>query len=282
MQHAIHRARSLLFVPADRPERYAKALASAADAVVIDLEDAVAAAGKAAAADTLREAWPLLDAGRIALRINAAGTPWHEDNLALCRALQPAAVMWAKAEDPARIGQAGLPSGAVIALIESARGVADVRAIAACEAVGRLALGHVDLQAELGMRCSEDERELDSTRFEIVLASRLAGLTAPIDGVTLDIQSAERVSRAARRAQAFGFGGKLCIHPAQLAPLHAAWQPDAAQVDWARRAIAAAAASTGGAIQIDGVMVDAPVLQLARSIARDAGLEKPNTEGDKP
>lgn len=269
---SIHRARSLLFVPADRPERYAKALASGADAVVIDLEDAVAPEAKAAAASTLRETWPALDASRVALRINAAGTPWHEDNLALCRTLQPAAVMWAKAEDPVRIGQAGLPPGAVIALIESARGVADVRAVAACPAVGRLALGHLDLQADLGMRCSEDERELDSTRFEIVLASRLAGLTAPIDGVTLDIHDTSGVGIAARRAQAFGFGGKLCIHPAQITGLHAAWRPDATQVAWARRVLAAAAASNGGAIQIDGAMVDAPVLQLARTLVRDADL----------
>ncbi len=277
---AIHRARSLLFVPADRPDRYAKALASGADAVVIDLEDAVAATGKAAAAETLREAWPVHEAGRIAIRINAAGTAWHEDNLALCRALQPAAVMWPKAEDPARIEGAGFPAGSTIALIESARGLADVRAIAACTAVGRLALGHLDLQADLGMRASEDERELDSTRFEIVLASRLAGLTPPIDGVTLDIHNAQTLAIAARRAQAFGFGGKLCIHPAQLAPLHAAWRPDAARLEWAKRVIAAVAASKGGAIQIDGAMVDAPVLQLARTIARDADLE--NNEGDKP
>ena len=277
---AIHRARSFLFVPADRPERYAKALASGADAVVIDLEDAVAPEAKTAAADMLRRAWPTLDAGRIAIRINAAGTPWHEDNLALCRALQPAAVMWPKAEEPARTEQAGFPMGGVIALIESARGLAGVRAIAACPAVGRLALGHLDLQADLGMRASEDERELDSTRFEIVLASRLAGLTPPIDGVTLGIHNAQALLIAARRAQAFGFGGKLCIHPAQLAPLHAAWRPDAAQLEWAKRVIAAVAASAGGAIQIDGAMVDAPVLQLARTIARDADLE--NNEGDKP
>ena len=76
------------------------------DAVVIDLEDAVAPEAKTAAADMLRRAWPTLDAGRIAIRINAAGTPWHEDNLALCRALQPAAVMWPKAEEPARTEQA--------------------------------------------------------------------------------------------------------------------------------------------------------------------------------
>lgn len=272
-------ARSYLFVPGHQPERYAKALASGADAVIVDLEDAVPAADKAAAAQALRDAWPKLDASRMLIRINPRSTRWHDADVALCAALRPAAVVVPKAEHPddlleialhAHCGERG-----VLALIESARGLAQVRTIAACPAVGRLLLGHIDLQADLGLRCEADERELDGVRFELVMASRLAGLSPPVDGVTVATDDAERLRTDAQRAQRFGFGGKLCIHPKQVAPLHAAMAPSEQQLAWARRVLEAAQAAGGGAVRVDGEMVDRPVVLLAQQL-----LSIPR--GDKP
>ena len=273
-------ARSLLFVPGHQPERYAKALASGADAVIVDLEDAVPVADKAAAAQALRDAWSTLDASRVLIRINPRSTRWHDADVALCAALRPAAVVVPKAEHPddlleialhARCGERG-----VLALIESARGLANVRAIAACPAVGRLLLGHIDLQADLGLRCDADERELDGVRFELVLASRLAGLPPPVDGVTVATDDARRLHADAQRAQRFGFGGKLCIHPRQVAPLHAALAPSEQQLAWARRVIEAARAAGGGAIRVDGEMIDRPVVLLAERLLSSIPA------GDKP
>jgi citrate lyase subunit beta/citryl-CoA lyase len=276
--NALLAARSLLFVPGHQPERYGKALASGADAVIVDLEDAVPAADKGTATQALRDAWPRLDAARVLIRINARGTRWHHDDLMLCAQIRPAAVVVPKAEHPdhlleaalhARCGEHGL-----LALIESAAGFARVRDIAACPAVGRLLLGHIDLQADLGMRCDADEHELDAVRFELVLASRLAGLPAPVDGVTVATDDAQRLRADALRAQRFGFGGKLCIHPRQIAPLHEALAPTAQQLAWARRVIEAARAAGGGAVRVDGEMVDRPVVLLAERLLS-------NRPGDK-
>jgi citrate lyase subunit beta/citryl-CoA lyase len=142
--------------------------------------------------------------------------------------------------------------------------VANARDIAACPAVGRLALGHIDLMADLGVQCGPDERELDSVRFELVLASRLAGRPPPVDGVTAAIDDEALLAADTQRAHRFGFGGKLCIHPRQVAPVHAALAPTAQQLAWARRVVEAAAAAGGGAVRVDGEMVDRPVVLLAQ------------------
>lgn len=263
-------ARSLLFVPGHRPERFGKALASGADAVVVDLEDSVPPDAKARAAQALGGAWPTLDPSRVLVRVNARGTPWHEDDLALCARLRPVAVMVPKAEHADDLQDAALQARAgergVLALVESAVGVANARAIAACPAVGRLVLGHIDLMADLGLQCDADERELDAVRFELVLASRLAARPAPVDGVTTAIDDEPQLIHDTRRGQRFGFGGKLCIHPRQIAPLHAALVPAPPQLAWARRVVAAVAAAGGGAVRIDGQMVDRPVLLRAQQL----------------
>jgi citrate lyase subunit beta / citryl-CoA lyase len=130
----------------------------------------------------------------------------------------------------------------------------------------RLALGHLDLQADLGMVCGADEAELGSVRLDLVVASRLADLPPPIDGVSTSTQDMAQVLSDAARSRRFGFFAKLCIHPAQLAPVREAFTPTAAQQDWARRVLAAEAAAGGGAFSVDGKMVDSPVLKLARQI----------------
>ncbi len=246
-----------LFVPATRPERFAKAAASGADAVILDLEDAVAAADKDAARAALTCGFTDLP---VVLRINATGTPWHAADLAAAAALPLAAVILPKAETAAEVVAVATASGhRVIALIESARGLAGARAIAT--AAGQLAFGSVDFCADLG--CAHEREILLPARFELVLASRLAGIAPPLDGVTLRIDGPDTASDAAH-ARALGMSGKLCIHPRQVAAVQTAFAPSPAEIDWAARVLA----SGDGAVQVDGEMVDEPVRARARAILK--------------
>ena len=274
-------ARSFLFVPANRPERYAKALASGADAVIVDLEDAIAPADKLLARETLLQTVASLDAaqrGRLLVRINAAGTPWHADDLAALRglaALGVVTVMVSKAESAAALAEVAAhvgPDCALLPLIESVAGLDAVNVLAASPQVLRLVFGHLDFQADAGLACGLDESELTPVRLALVLASRRAGLAAPVDGISPGTQDTAQLSLDAARSRRGGFGGKLCIHPAQVAVVHAAFAPSALEIDWARRVQAAFAAAGGGVFSLDGRMVDAPVLRLAqRTLAQAMG-----------
>ena len=265
-------ARSFLFVPGHRPERFDKALASQADMVIVDLEDAVPAADKAAARVALASAWnqwPTAQRARIVVRINAFQTDSHQDDLSwLAQLPSLPAVMVPKAEKTSDLigvqDALGEAATALIPIIESAEGLANIDALARCPRVQRLAFGHLDFQADLGMACGADEAELAPVRITIVVASRRAGLVAPIDGVTTDTQDMARVQIDAARSLRFGFGAKLCIHPMQVAAVHSAFVPSAEQIDWAQRVLQAEATSGGGAFTVDGRMVDPPVLKLAR------------------
>ncbi len=270
-------ARSFLFVPADRPERYAKALASGADAVIIDLEDAVAPAARSAARTMLDAAWESIAPAlrtRLLVRINPVGSAWHADDLALLQRLAGsglAAVVLPKTESAqavAGVAQA-CPGAALLPLIESAQGAAALDAIARAPQVLRLVFGHIDLQVDLGMACGPDQAELAPLRWALVLASRCAGLAAPVDGVTTRTDDAASVAADSARSLRFGFGAKLCIHPRQIATVHQAFAPSAEEYAWAQRVLAAATAAAGAACLLDGRMVDAPVIALAqRTLAR--------------
>ena len=264
-------ARSFLFVPGHRPERFAKAMASGADAVIIDLEDAVPLDAKATARDALLAAWPSLAAAeraRLLVRVNPAGTPWHAADLAAVASLTGlGALMLPKAEHAQQVEQAFRASGVlVLPLIESAEGVAQMDTIVRAPGVLRLGLGHIDLQADLGMSCGSDEAELAPIRAALVVASRRAGLPAPVDGVTTATTDADVLARDAQRSRRFGFGAKLCIHPAQVAGVHQALAPTEAECAWAERVLAAEVQARGGAFSVDGKMVDPPVLLLARKL----------------
>ncbi|WP_323029613.1 CoA ester lyase [Castellaniella defragrans] len=267
-------ARSLLFVPATRPERFAKALDSGADCIIIDLEDAVAEGSKDAARALLARHLPQLDAAqraRTMVRINAAGMPWHAADLALLRewAGRGVAVMLPKSEDPAALRCAARALGEaarIVALVESLAGLDAADALAREPQVVRLAFGHLDFQLDLGMRASAEEPELAFARNALVAASRRAQLPAPIDGVTTDTGNAERLVADARRARAFGFGGKLCIHPAQVADVNEALGHSEAERAWAARVLEEAARRGGEVFSLDGRMVDLPVIRAARAV----------------
>ncbi len=266
-------ARSFLFVPGTRPERYAKAHASGADAIIIDLEDAVAAREKNSARDQLASAFEQLGAperARSVVRMNASGTPWFEDDLKLLADLVGqgwGAVMLPKAESALVLQQLARALGAgcaLLPLVESLAGWDGVDALAAAPQVLRLAFGHLDFQADVGMAAGADEVELAPVRLAVVLAARRAGLAASIDGVTAAIRDAERLQEDAARSRRFGFGAKMCIHPEQIALVNAAFSPSAAELDWARRVLAAVEAAGGGVVSLDGRMVDGPVVRSAQ------------------
>lgn len=271
---ALTPARSYLFVPGDRPERLGKALASGADRVVLDLEDAVAPAAKDAARAEVARALterPAAERARIVVRINDASTDTFAADLAMLAATQAAAVMLPKAERPETLAQlrAACPGAALLPLVESARGVLAAEALAAAPGVERLVFGTLDFALDLDL--SGDPVGLDHAASRLALASRAAGIASPVAGVTPEITDDDRLRADLARARAHGFGAKLCIHPRQVAVLHAALQPSEQELDWARRVLAAMQGAAG-AVQVDGRMVDRPVLQRAQSLlARAAG-----------
>ena len=256
-----------LFVPGDRSDRFGKALASGADAIVIDLEDAVAPERKGVARDDVRR-W--LDAHpdaaeRVLVRINDASTPWFEDDLASLGGSGLRTVMLPKAESASQIDlvrDAIVPSGSIVALIETARGVRDVDAIAGAARVSRLAFGTLDYAVDLGL--SGDERGLIEPASRIAIASRCAGIASPIAGVTTAIDDEARLRADIAFDRALGFGAKLCIHPRQVAAVRDGFAPTREEIDWATRVLAAARG--GGAAQVDGRMVDRPVVLRAQSV----------------
>jgi citrate lyase subunit beta / citryl-CoA lyase len=274
----LRHARSLLFVPATRPERFAKAFAADADCLVVDLEDAVGVDSKDRARALLAQHLPRLTAdqrSRTLVRVNAVSTPWHAADLALLRdwTTHGVAVMLPKSEDPPALRSVAEQLGAnarLVALIESLAGLDAADALARDPQVTRLAFGHLDFQLDLGMRASPDEPELAFARSALVAASRRARLPAPIDGVTTATDDPDRLADDARRARAFGFGGKLCIHPAQVAGVNEAMAYSADEQAWARRVIEEAARHGGAAFSLDGRMVDLPVIRQAETVLAGA------------
>ena len=259
---------SLLFVPASRPERIAKALAAGADAVIVDLEDAVAPGEKDAARAALALA---LDAARpVMLRVNAADTSWFPADLELLAHPGIAAVVLPKAENAEDVAVVHHAAGGkpVLPLIESALGFEQRLALAHAEGVQRLIFGQIDFQADMGMRAMEDD--LLPVRIALVLASRLADIAPPIDGPTTAIDDEAVLRVDALRARRLGFGGKLCIHPRQVAVVNECFTPSADELSWAQRVIAADAAAGGAAVAVDGKMVDKPVVLRAQAILADA------------
>ena len=256
-----------LFVPADRPDRWAKAFAAGTDAVILDLEDGVAASAKPGARRALREGRDAIDAAPcpILVRVNARSSDDYSLDLDAVRDLGLAGVMLAKAETAADVEATSAATGApVVALIETARGLAAARLIAA--ACARIAFGSIDFAADLGT--AHTPAALASARSELVLASRLADRPAPIDGVTTSVKDPDLVRADAAHACELGFSGKLLIHPAQIAPATDGFRPSDDDVAWAERILSAR--GDLGAAAVDGAMVDAPVFLRAEQILRRA------------
>lgn len=255
-------ARSWLFVPATRPERFVKAVASGADMVVVDLEDAVPPGDKAAARSEAA-AW-LAGEGAGAVRVNPVDSPHHVDDLAALaglRGLRAVLVPMADSVDAlARVHRQLGPDVDVVAQVETALGLVRAVDLASAPGVVRLAFGHLDFA--LDVDAAPEPEAMAYARSALVVASRAAGVAGPVDSVTTDLDDAGATQRDAAHARAFGFTGKLCIHPRQVAAVNDAMSPTDAQVAWAGRVLAAGP----GAVRVDGQMVDAPVVARAERI----------------
>ncbi len=263
-------ARSYLFVPGDRPDRFAKARSSGAHVIMLDLEDAVAADRKAAAREAVG-AWlaaqPTGDGAAVYLRVNAPSSPHFAPDLALLSQPGIAGVVVPKVEAPGELDAvvaAYAGTGSILPMIESAQGLAQAQAIAAHPRVARLIFGSWDFQLDLGI--PDDDLGLLFARSHLVLASRLAGVLSPVDGVTAALDDPAALARDIARARQLGFGGKLCIHPKQIAVVNAGFGPTAAELAWARQIRDAVAAQGEGAQRAAGQMVDRPVIARAQAI----------------
>jgi citrate lyase beta subunit len=268
---------SFLFVPATRPDRVPRALATSAHRVIIDLEDAVAPEAKEAARTNL-DGLALED--KALVRVNAMTTSFHAGDLeALRRWGWVDGVVLPKVEsaDDIRNVQMELPSGVpILPIIETARGMNRVDEIANA-GVDRLLFGIVDYLADIGAR--ESEAVLTYPRSRLVIASAAAGIGAPIDGPTLAIRDLEQVERDAMTARAFGFGGKLCIHPAQVDIVNTVFGSSPEELAWARGVLDYHERTGEGVFTFEGSMIDAPVLERARRSLRSAPQDEVEVRG---
>ncbi|AEC18597.1 putative citrate lyase beta subunit [Pusillimonas sp. T7-7] len=265
--------RAALFVPATRPERFAKALAAGAEAVIIDLEDAVEHPLKDQARENLRQFALANPEARFLVRINDATTSWFEQDLVVCAALPSVqGIVLPKAESAQQIKRVADTGKAVLPIVESSRGVLALNEIAAAPGVERLSFGSLDMMLETGTTPDTVGASifLDHIRSQVLLFSAAHGLQAPLDGVYPNFSDLEGLAAIAGQVRDMGFGGMLCIHPKQIPVIQSAFAPTAADREWAQRVVDTAESTGSLAFQLDGKMVDAPVIERARRILAGA------------
>lgn len=258
---------AVLFCPGDRPDRFDKALA-AADAVILDLEDAVSPDRKQLARRTVCEALAGLPAERVVVRINPPRTEEGRADLAALREAPLRFVMVPKAERPEDI-QAAAPLS-VVALCESARGVLAAPTLAATEGCVALMWGGEDLTADVGgLRSRGPDGNylplVQHARTAILLAAAAAGRPA-WDGVYLDIGDLDGLAAESREAVLMGFAVKVAIHPSQATVIRDAYRPSPDQIEWARKVVDAARSAPSGVISLDGQMIDGPLIAMAEGV----------------
>ncbi|MSO69552.1 MAG: CoA ester lyase [Alphaproteobacteria bacterium] len=274
--------RSFLFVPANQAARIPKALASGADAVILDLEDTVPASEKVAARAEVRAALKLPRDIKLYVRINAIDTPHCYPDLIGTIGAGLDGVVVPKIESASHIqtldwllhqleAERGIKTPIdLLPIVETAAGITQLDAIAnASPRVKRLTFGAGDLTRDLGQILTGDEIAIAHARARITLASRAAGREPPIDTVYLDVRNLEGIGQIARHARILGFQGKLCIHPDQVAVVNAAFMPSADEIARAERILAAFAKSEAkgiASIEVDGGFVDYPIVAQAERV----------------
>ncbi|MFW6413446.1 MAG: HpcH/HpaI aldolase/citrate lyase family protein [Oceanicaulis sp.] len=268
--------RSLLFVPGSRPDRIEKALGAGADAVCVDLEDAV---GPDAKDEARRSVLAELNAPRrFAVRVNALETEWGRDDAdaLAAHAHAPAFVMLPKAENAGQIeilsaalDEAG--AGGIVPIVESALGLKNAWEIAAADGVRAVLFGGGDMAADLGV--AMDWEPLLFARSQVVAACAAANVPA-IDVPFLDVTDEAGLAHEAERSKALGYAAKVCIHPAQIAGVHHVFTPSPEDVSHAERVIAALDAAGGGAALLDGKLIEAPIVRRARRVLERARAAK--------
>ena len=273
-------SRTTLYVPGDRPDRFDKALGSGADAIICDLEDAVAETAKTEARDAVRD-WLRANPGRpVWIRVNNRPGLLDDDS-AMVRSLAADGVSFAGVVVPkadAAACAADFGDSPVMALIESAVGVAQLYEIAAAPAVVRLALGEADLAADMCMEPSADALEMWPIRTRVVVASAGAGLASPCGPVPTSIDDHEALVASSESLRRHGFGGRSVIHPKQVAAVNEAFTPSAAAIARAESIVAAfeaAAAEGRSAFILDGEFVDTAVVRQARAVLARAPRSAP-------
>lgn len=257
--------RSYLFVPGTRPDRFEKARSSGADTVILDLEDAVSEGEKATARESV-SSW-LSPERPVFVRVNAATTPWFEADLEAVARPGLAGVLLPKAERQTEIGSVASCLGdapSIVPIVETALGLWNVGEIAGSPRVERIAFGSLDFRLDLAME--GDSEELLYARSRLVTVSRAMGLLSPIDGVAVDLEDQELLENEVERARRLGFGAKLCIHPKQVQTVNRSFTPTETEIQWAKRILAAVEAYDSETMQLDGQMIDRPVIERANSI----------------
>ena len=283
MRNTILPLRSFLFAPGNHPRRVANALSLNVDAVILDLEDAVATTEKPAARGAVAAALAVPRQPLLYVRVNAADTEFcYGDLVAVVRpgldgivlpkvesAIALATIDWLLAQLEREQGL--VPGGIdLIPIIETAAGLTNLDVIlAAGTRVRHIAFGAGDFTLDVNMAWSRTEAELAFARARIATASRAAGIEAPLDTVWVDLADEKGLEMSAHTALGFGFQGKMCIHPKQLAPVHRVFTPGEAEVAFAERVVAAfaeAEAAGSAAIQLDGKFIDYPILYRAQRV----------------
>jgi len=275
--------RSFLFAPGNHPRRVEKALTLDTDAVILVLEDAVATAKKPVTRAVIAATLARPRTGLLYVRVNAAETEFCCGDLVAVVKPGLDGIILPKVESPATLTtidwvlrqierERGLKEGAIdlIPIIETARGLRDIDAILGSGTrVKRVAFGAGDFTLDVNMIWSRNEAELSYARARIVTASRAAGIEAPLDTVWVDLQDAEGLEASARTALAYGFQGKMCIHPNQIPVVNRVFTPSAAEIAFAERVVdgfARAEAEGSAAIQVDGKFIDYPIVYRAQRI----------------
>ncbi|WP_020499222.1 HpcH/HpaI aldolase/citrate lyase family protein [Sciscionella marina] len=273
--------RSVLFVPGDRPDRVAKATRCGADAVAIDLEDAVPLEGKDQARIMAVEQLRAGLTGPVLVRVNAVDSGLLERDIEQLRPVWPQVdgVLLAKAEsgsDVLRLEQlfTGMAVPAMVPIVETAVGVFEARSTAAASPqVATLLFGPADLSADLGVEPTAEGNELANARAQVVLAAAAAGLRAPLDGPHLVLGDRDGLIRATHAARTLGFGGKVVIHPEQIPAVHKGFGPRTDEITWAQQVVAASAAAAADGSAVcrldDGTFVDEPILRRAKALLDD-------------
>jgi citrate lyase subunit beta/citryl-CoA lyase len=261
--------RSSLYVPGDRPARFDKALASGADAVILDLEDGVSADKKTIARSNVCSWLGANGTAAALVRVNSGNT--GDKDIEALRAVGLPRLVVPKATPET----CAIKGAVVVALIETAEGVARIDEIAQLTQVRRIAIGEADLAEDLGMWPSHDGREFATIRAQIVVASAHRGLEAPAGPVPTDIEDLEALEASSDILRRTGFGGRSVIHPRQVEVVNRVFEPSTSEIEWARGVLSADRASGGQIAVYDGGFVDAPIVARARRILDRVG--EPNS-----
>lgn len=279
--------RSFLFAPATDLRKVDKALSLDSDAVILDLEDAVAISEKVKARNLVVDVLGGTRREGVYVRVNGVNTPWVVGDIMAIVGNRPMGIMLPKSECPEEVrrvdwlmGQLekehNLPAGKIelLPLIESARGVAAAcRVASSCERVKRVAFGAVDYTLDMGIRLTPHGNELFYARSQLAVACRSAGLEGPIDTVYVNIKDDDGLRKECMHVRELGFSGKLVIHPSQIGVANEVFSPSPVEVEYAAKVVRAfeEAEMMGiAAVQLDGKFIDYPVAALARRILEKA------------